>query len=274
MPDKPIFSISVSEEIYGDAAPVTLQGGIRKGMETAANLGYQAVELQIHTPSSRDFHQFNDWADEFNLKIAALGTGLESSVHHMHFTSQDKELRNRIQKSFKQFIDGAAICNASVFLGLCRGSAPSWSERSTYLDLLAEELRGVAEYAGEKEVLLVFEPIVFYLTNLVNSTDDGLEFLSRPGLEAIELLLDTHHMFIEDKDMMASFRNAESRTGHIHISDSNRQYAGSGNVDYAEVGRVLKEIGYTGPLSLECLPVPSGITAGEITLEWMKDVWV
>ena len=273
MADKPVFSVSVSEETYGDGAPITLQGGIRKGMETAASMGYEGVELQIHTPGSRDFHQFASWAREYNLSITALGTGLESAVHKMYFTSADEALRIRIRESFKRFIDGAEICHASVFLGLCRGMAPSLAERGSYLDLLAEEYRILVDYAGEKGVMLVFEPIVFYLTNLVNSTDDGLEFLSRPGLEPIKLLLDTHHMFIEDKDMMESFRKAAPRTGHIHISDSNRQFAGSGNVDYAKIGAVLKEIDYDGPLSLESLPVPSGEESAKFTLDWMREVW-
>ncbi len=273
MVGKPIFTVSVSEEVYGDNAPITLQGGIRSGMETAARLGYEAVELQLHTPSSQNFQQFSDWAQALNIKINAIGTGLESAVHHIHFSSPDIEIRKRIRKSFTEFIDGASICRGSVFLGLCRGKAPSQAKKPEYLDRLAEEYRILAEYAGEKGVLLVLEPIVFYLTNLLNTTEEGLEFISRPGLETIKLLLDTHHMFIEDKDMMDSFRKAAPKTGYIHISDSNRQYAGSGNVNYAEVGQILKETGYEGPLALECLPVPTGIKAAEYSLDWMRKIW-
>ena len=45
MAGKPIFTVSVSEEVYGDYSPITLQGGIRAGMETAAKLGYEGVLL-------------------------------------------------------------------------------------------------------------------------------------------------------------------------------------------------------------------------------------
>jgi sugar phosphate isomerase/epimerase len=271
--DKPLFTVSISEEIYGDHVPITLQGGIRSGMETAAQLGYEGVELQLHTPSSHNFQQYCDWAQELGIKITAIGTGLESAVHHMHFTSPDIEVRKRIRKSFIEFIDGASICKSTVFLGLCRGKAPSQDKKEEYLDRLAEEFRILAEYAGEKDVLLVLEPIVFYLTNLLNTTEEGYDFISRPGLEAIRLLLDTHHMFIEDKDMIESFRKAAPKTAYIHISDSNRRYAGGGNVNYLEVGQVLKEIGYDGPLALECLPVPNGIKAAEYSLAWMKQIW-
>lgn len=273
MRGKPIFTVSVSEEVYGDGSPITLQGGIRYGMETAARLGYEGVELQLHTPSTRDFNQISEWAQKLNIRITAIGTGLESAIHHTYFSSPQSEVRKQIRKSFYEFIDGASICGGSVFLGLCRGKAPSRDQKEEYIDRLVEEYRILAEYAGEKGVLLVLEPIVFYLTNLVNTTEEGLAFISRPGLESIQLLLDTHHMFIEDDDMMDSFRKAAPRIGHIHISDSNRQYAGSGNVDYIEVGKVLTEIGYKGPLSLECLPVPTGIKAAEYSLNWMNSVW-
>jgi 5-keto-L-gluconate epimerase len=270
---KPIFTVSISEEIYGDDVPITLQGGVRLGMETAGNMGYEGVELQLHTPSTRDFYQFSDWAQELNIKITAIGTGLESSVHNINFSSPNIDIRKRIRKSFKEFINGASICGSSIFLGLCRGKAPSQSEKRGYLDRLADEYKILADYAGEKGVLLVLEPIVFYLTNLLNTTEEGLEFISRPGLETIQLLLDTHHMFIEDKDMIDSFKKAAPRTGYIHISDSNRQYVGSGNIAYAKVGLVLKELQYKGPLSLECLPVPNGIAAADYSLDWMKQIW-
>jgi sugar phosphate isomerase/epimerase len=156
---------------------------------------------------------------------------------------------------------------------LLRGKAPDYASREAYLDRLAEEFAPIASYAEKCGVILGLEPIVFYLTNLLNTTEETLEFLKRPGLETIQLLLDTHHMFIEDKDMFESFRMCKGRIAHIHISDSNRQYPGGGNVDYTKVGGVLKEIGYDKAVSLEVVPFPNGEQAALNGIEWMHSIW-
>jgi len=39
------------------------------------------------------------------------------------------------------------------------------------------------------------------------------------------------------------------------------------------VGEVLKEIGYSNPVSLETLPYPNGPEGARIGLEWMKKTW-
>ena len=212
-------------------------------------------------------------ADENQIGIAAVGTGLEYSLNGFSLTSPDAGLRNRMSARLKGHIDLAEKFDAVVFLGLCRGKAPDYNTREEYLNRLAEELRPIACYAHERGVILGFEPIVFYLTNLLNTTQETLEFLDRPGLQDIQILLDTHHMSIADKDMDESLRMCKGRIAHLHISDSNRQCPGSGNIDYDMVGNTLKEIGYDRAVSLEILPYPSGEQGALNGIEWMRSIW-
>jgi len=271
--NRPQFAVSISEEVYGDSAPITLQGGLISGIAKAAQIGFDSVEMQIHTPAQHHIDILGETAERYGVTVSAIGTGLEFSVNGLCLTSSDREVRAETRERFKEHIDFASHFNAVVFLGLCRGTAPSFDARETYLDRFAQECVPLAEYAVTKGVILVLEPIAFYLTNLINTTQEALDFLARPGLDSIQLLLDTHHMYLEDKDMMASFVEASDCIGHIHISDSNRQYAGSGNVDYKTVGKVLKHIGYHHAVSLEAVPVPSGEESAQKTLDWMRSVW-
>lgn len=271
--NRPQFAVSISENFYGDSAPITLQGGLITGIVKAAQIGFDSVEMQIHTPANHNIEMLGETAERYGVTVSAIGTGLESSINGLYFTSPDREIREKTRKRFKEHIDFASHFNAVVFLGLCRGTAPSFDARKEYLERLSQEYVPLAEYALKKGVILTLEPIAFYLTNLINTTQEALDFLKRPGLGSIQLLLDTHHMYIEDKDMIASFLEASDRIAHIHISDSNRQYAGSGNVDYEAVGKVLKKIGYNKAVSLEALPFPSGEEAAQKTLGWMHSVW-
>ncbi len=267
------FGAAISEEVLGDGAPVLFQGGIEAGMRRCGALGFDSVEIHIREPRRFDAAKLEALSDELGMTVCAVGTGLEYSLSGLTFTSEDPAIRERVRQRFFEHIDLAAPLGAVVFLGLCRGTAPDFASRAAYLDRLAQELAPIAEYAAEKNVILGFEPIVFYLTNLLNTTEETLEFLERPGLASLQLLLDTHHMFIEDPDMEAAFRQCAGRIAHVHISDSNRRYPLAGNVDYDQVAQVLQDIGYDRAVSLEVLPYPSGEQAAERGLQWMRRMW-
>lgn len=266
------YGLAVSEEQLGDFAPVLLQGGLEKAIKRASELGFDNVEIHIRNPEKIDVEKLLEAAGRNHIQISAVGTGLEYTMNGLSFTSDDKSIRSQMALRFKEHIDLASHLNAVVFLGFCRGKAPDYSTREEYLNRLEHELVPIASYAYEKGVILAFEPIAFYLNNLLNTTDETLEFLKRPGLKNIQLLLDTHHMYIEDKDMEQAFRKCSGRIAHVHISDSNRRYPGSGKVDYGMVGKVLRDIGYDRAVSLEVFPYPNGDDAAIEGLIYMKSM--
>ncbi len=272
--NRPLFSVSVTDHFHGDSTPISLQEeGLKTNLELASRIGFEGVEMQIHTPSNYVWDRIADQTNELGLKVTAFGTGLEYGVNGLCFTSKDESVRRRTRERFMEYITVASKFDAAVFLGLCRGTSPKFSTRREYLDDLHQEFLPLCEHARKLGVLLVLEPIVFYLTTLLNTTQETLEFLERPGMENIQLLLDTHHMFIEDEDYIQSFRDAAGKIGHLHISDSNRKYPGCGNVDYTAVGEVLKETNYLNPVSLETLPYPTGEEGARIALQWMRKTW-
>ena len=55
--------------------------------------------------------------------------------------------------------------------------------------------------------------------------------------------------------------------GHVHFADSNRRAAGLGHTDFAPIMAALVEIGYTGYLSAEVLPLPDTDTAARQTID-------
>ncbi|MGI5877817.1 MAG: sugar phosphate isomerase/epimerase family protein [Christensenellales bacterium] len=266
------FSLAVSQERLGDGAPVPLQGGILPAMERAAALGYDSVELHIRDPHSLDAERIAQTAERLGITVSAIATGLEYSLNGLTMTSPDPAVRQRMRTRYREHIDLAARLGAVVFLGMCRGNA-AFADIPALCDLLADEIAPVAQYAREQRVTLALEPIAFYLTRILNTTGETLGFLERPGMQDIGLLLDTHHMFIEDPDVAEAFASCRGRIAHVHISDSNRRYPGAGNVDFAAVGRALIGIGYDRAVSLEVLPWPDGETAARRGLAWMRSVW-
>ena len=267
------YGIAISQEILGEGAPVPFQGSIPEGMAKAAAMGFDCVELHIRNPSGIDLDGLRRVSGDTGIKIAAIGTGLEYALNGLNLTSDDPSIREQAARRMREHIDFAAHFGAVVFLGLIRGKCGVKARLAEYRDRLAAELAPLAAYAREKNVPTGLEPVAYYFSDLLNSTGETLEFLTRPGLESIGLLLDTHHMFIEDRNMDESFRQCAGRITHIHISDSNRKYPGAGNVDYAQVARSLDSIGYSGTVSLEILPTPSADEAARNGIIWMQKTW-
>ena len=267
------YSVAITTEPLGDSAVVPLQGDLETSFKIAKELGFDAVEYHLRNPESVDRKALKALTEKYNIKVSALGTGLEYGLNGNSFTSPDPAIRKRTGEKFRSYIDLASEFGACVFLGLCRGKAPTFAEREKYLDLFVQETLPLIPYAKEKNVILALEPIAFYYTNLLNKTIETIDFIALKKLEGVQLLLDTHHMYIEDPSVEEAFRMSAGLTAHVHISDSDRRYPGSGLVDYNAVGRVLKETGYTGAVSIEILPYPSGIQAARYSIQWMKSVW-
>jgi sugar phosphate isomerase/epimerase len=271
---KPVqFCVAISEEELGGSAPVPIQGGLINALKQASELGFTAVEMHIRNPRQLDIDSIADAAKKFDISIAAVGTGLENTLNGLILTSPDAQSRRFASVRFQEHIDLASRFGATVFVGLCRGSAPTEQSRGEYLDRLTSELIPLAEYAEKRNVTLSVEPIISSITNLLNTTAETLEYISRAGLEPVRLLLDTYHMYHEDPDIIDAFTMCKGRIGHIHISDSDRKYPGSGKVDFAAVGVCLIEIGYDKAVSLEITPDPDGVTAASTGLDWMQSIW-
>jgi sugar phosphate isomerase/epimerase len=273
MPRKIRYGIAISQEILGEGASVPFQGGIPEGMAKAAAMGFDCVELHIRNPSDFNPEVLARTSKETGMRIAAIGTGLEYGKNGLSLTSDDPSVRVKAAERMREHIDLAAHFGAVVFLGLIRGKCGSKARHAEYLDRLADQLVPLAAYAAERKVPTGLEPVAYYFSDLLNSTDETLDYLARPGLQSIGLLLDTHHMFLEDKSMEESFRKCAGRITHVHISDSNRRYPGAGNVDYKLVARSLDSIGYSGAVSLEILPAPSADEAARKGVAWMRETW-
>jgi sugar phosphate isomerase/epimerase len=207
------------------------------------------------------------------VRIAAIGTGLEYSLNGLSLTSDDPAIREKAARRMREHIDLAAHFGAVVFLGLIRGKCGRRALVAEYLDRLEKGLAPLAEYAAERQAPTGLEPVAYYFSDLLNTTAETLKFLERPGLQTLGVLLDTHHIHLEDKDMDASFQSCAGRITHVHLSDSNRRYPGAGNVDFSRVARALDAVGYSGAVSLEILPAPSGEEAARRGIACMRETW-
>ncbi|MBN1315027.1 MAG: sugar phosphate isomerase/epimerase [Anaerolineales bacterium] len=164
---------------------------------------------------------------------------------------------------------GNPLVSCHGFVGRVRPVSTIVEEK----DLFTQSVQRIAERALELDLKLVMEVLNRYEAHLLNTAAEALDFLSGAGAANVGILLDAYHMNIEEANPANAIRQAGDHLWLYHTADSNRQGIGRGHTDFDAQLTALAEIGYIGPIILECsAPGPDPFTAikDEQSLNWLE----
>jgi sugar phosphate isomerase/epimerase len=263
------YALSSAEEA-SLGAPIVLTGDIYARMRTAAELGYTGLEIHLREDEPLDLDRVKDTAKTLNIRFSALVTGRLCTQGGVNLIDDRPYIAEAALKGMRTYIDRAAELETDLIIGWIKGKVPDGAGRSLYLTRLAVHLRALCAEAAERGVQVFLEVINRYETNIFTTTAETLDFLDTWGIPNCFIHLDTFHMNIEESNAIEAIRAAGKRLGYFHIADNTRCYPGSGTLDFVPVFSALKEIGYRGFVSVECLPWPDGKTAAERALRFLK----
>jgi sugar phosphate isomerase/epimerase len=117
---------------------------------------------------------------------------------------------------------------------------------------VVDGLREVYAYAQKSGVRMAIEPLNRFETYFVNRGDQALKLAQDVGPDC-GVCLDVFHMNIEERDMFAAIRKVGRRLVDVHVAENNRLAPGMGNVDWQKLVATLREVGYTGALTMEAV---------------------
>ena len=112
-------------------------------------------------------------------------------------------------------------------------------------------MRQVAEHAEKVNVTLGLEYLNRFECYLLNTAADGARFCRDVGHPRCQMMYDTFHSHIEEKNTPAAIRALKGCLSHVHISENDRSTPGAGNVRWAENFDTLHEIGYDNLMVIE-----------------------
>ncbi len=250
---------------------LSFKGDLIDGIKRAKELGYDGVEIAIRDPRVVDPVQIKKIVDENNIEIAAIGTGQAYNQEGLCMTSPDKIIRKKTIERLMLQIDFASYFGAHLIIGLIRGSIKDISYEEG-VKLFIEGLTEIGEYAKEKGIKIVIEPINRYELNFINCVDDALPILNKVGMPHVGLLLDTFHMNIEEPIIEESIKKAGDNILHFHVADSNRWPPGYGHLNFESIFSALFSIGYDGYVSGEMLPKPTPYESMKKTIEYLNNI--
>jgi len=220
-------------------------------------LGCDVVEIPIFNPEEFPSELVKNELEKYNLEACVCyGCEIDSDI-----ASLDNNIRKRGIDRFKQAIDhtrtlGANKIGGVVYKagGIFTGSAPTETEWNHSVN----SMKDLARYANQFNISICVEQINRYETYFINTTRDALKYCLGVGGPNMLVLLDTHHLILEELNIHDAIVLAGKRLGHFHTSENNRGIPGTGQVDWLNVYRALKKIDYTGWLIIESFYIGFG----------------
>lgn len=123
-----------------------------------------------------------------------------------------------------------------------------------------EKLKMVADYIKDKEICICLENLRphFEGEELIDRTvDDLLQIIEAVGSDKLGICLDTGHLNLTDKNHREFILKAGDKLKALHIADNlgvkddHLMPFNRGEVDFVDVVKALREVGYKGVFNLE-----------------------
>lgn len=239
------------------AGPFVFHDALPIGFAKAKQHGFDAVELFLPSADAVPVAEILQLQKQHGLQVAAVGTGAGMVKHGLSLTDADPAIRHKALDFILELVDLGGQLGAPAILGSMQGKCSAAVPHATALRYLAEALQVIAARAATYNVPFLYEPLNRYETNLFNRIADASAFLETHQLNNVKLLADLFHMNIEEASMKQALAENIAHIGHIHFADSNRCAMGFGHSDFKPLLLLLFQLGYTGYLSAEILPLPS-----------------
>lgn len=133
-------------------------------------------------------------------------------------------------------------------------------DRETLLDHSVASVCEVVKTAEDCGVDYAVEVLNRFEQYLLNTAQEGVDYVKRIGSPRAKLLMDTFHMNIEEDSFEDAFITAGEYMVDIHMDENNRKFPGMGILPWDKMLSALKKINYQGYIVME----PFMITGGEV----------
>jgi len=264
------FAVTATPFLAGKV-PLLFQGHLSYAFTQAEKLAFDGIELHLRNPADLDREKIRHLCRQHNLEVPAIGTGWAAIADGLTFSNPDPLVSREAVKRIQEHIELAAYLGSTVIIGLILGNlGKQGPKRSARRKIMLDCLSECCQSAQDWGVNLFLEPVNRYESDHLNTLDDALKLIKEMGSPNLKLLADTFHMNIEEIDPASSIRKA--KPAHIHLADSNRQAPGHGHTDFGRIIQSLSDIGYTGYLSFEMLPLPGPEQAAKDGLQLIRKI--
>ena len=232
----------------------------------AAELGYQALEIAPFTLpvsvaqfSGQQRIEMKKTARDFGLEIIGLHW-LLAGTEGLYLTSPDQTVTARTETYLHSLINLCHDLGGHVMvLGSPkqRNLLPGVSHQQASEDAAAL-LGRLTSHLSDAGVTLAVEPLGPEEGDFLNTAQSAVDLIQMVDSPTVRLHLDVKAMSTEAEPYESLIRRHGVWLQHFHANDPNRQGPGMGEVDFVPILRALRDIGYTGWVSVEVFDYTPG----------------
>lgn len=220
-------------------------------IESSKQAGYDLIELAAMDPTTFDADMTAKLLQDNELAVGvSLGLDDDTDV-----SSDDPDIvaagRQRLAAAVDLARDvGADYLGGVIFSKLGRYTRPV-TERGRANSV--ETIAALADRAAGSGITLGLEFCNRYETNVLNTTEQTLQFISDVDRDNVVAHLDSYHMNIEERSFSAAVKLAADagKLGYVHVGESHRGQLGTGSIPWAEFFGALRDVGYQGTITFE-----------------------
>lgn len=267
---KSSVTVSLVPEVRG--GPFVFWDELESAFQKASEIGFDAIEIFPANAEILNVPHLLGLQEQHGIKIAALGTGAGWVKQKLTLTSGNVEVRRGAVSFIRRMIEVAGELKCHTIIGSMQGRTDGEVTREVGIEYLREGLNELGRIAAAKGVILLYEHLNRYETNLFNRVEDVIPFVRSLEGSGVKMLLDLFHMNIEESSIPTAITQAADLVGHVHFVDSNRRAAGLGHIQYEPIIEALRTINYDGYLSAEAFPYPDSDRAARQTIKVFKEV--
>jgi sugar phosphate isomerase/epimerase len=246
-------------------------------------IGFSGVEIMadrphLYPPDYRDSKKFNNLKDllrKENLAVSNLNTFTLCAIKDMHHPSwiekDAKDRRIRIEHT-RQCLKLAKELNCPNISIQPGGRLEHFSRREA-IDIFIKGLKEVASDAKKLDVKILIEPEPDLL---MENSSQFAEFIKMMDDSVFGLNCDIGHFWCAGEEPAGVINKLAPYIHHVHIEDiSNRVHdhkiCGQGEIDFKSVFKALKDINYSGFVSVELYPYQDNpVEAGSESLKFLN----
>jgi D-psicose/D-tagatose/L-ribulose 3-epimerase len=212
--------------------------------------GFDGVEIPIFEGEEKHYQKLGAELRRLGLGATAV-TVMSAETNPI---SPEAKVRQAAGERLKWAIGNCAALGAEILcgpihsaLGIFTGEGPTASEKQW----AAEVLRKAAHEADQAGLRLAVEYLNRFECYFLTTAAQTKALVQAVGHPHCQLMYDTFHAHIEEKDPAAALAELGDDLIHLHVSECDRGTPGTGQVRWRETFAALKKLGYQGWYTIE-----------------------
>jgi sugar phosphate isomerase/epimerase len=245
------------------------QTTLEAAIDAIAAIGYSGVELMADLPHAYPPEMPEERVERVKAQLLARGLMIsninaftlfaQGDTYHPTWIEDDAALRAKRIEHTKNVIRMAGILGAKT-ISLQPGGPQGHLDRETALRRYEAGLRECLPLARDHHLTLMVEPEPGLI---IQYAQECVEFLERMNDPHLKMNADLGHFYCVGEDPAEVLRKCANHIAHVHLEDiqENRVHQhripGEGAMNWHEIFTALRDIQYTGWLTVELYPYES-----------------